>query len=214
MRSLPFRLGIFIFCSAALLPFVTSCGRLHRFVGSADPYHTETYEDVCDEWTREARIHRGLELDLIVSATFKSQEFRRAYTDEYAKAYKLTPERRERFMQDQLKAAAQGHEFLIASFVPEEEWDDFDRTNSMWKLYLLNDQNERVVPIEVRRVRKQDAVTPHFFPYITPWKSVFTVRFPYRIPATNQPIIEEDTRSIKVVITSVLGTAEMGWKLK
>jgi hypothetical protein len=213
MSPLPFRLGIFIFLSAALLPFIADCGRVNKFVG-ADPYHTENYENVCDEWTREARIHRGLELDLIVSATFKSEAFRRAYADEYARAYKLTPERKERLVEDQLEAVTRSHEFLVASFVPEKAWDDFDRANSMWKLYLLNDQNERVVPVEVRKVRKQDAVTPHFFPYITPWKSVFTVRFPYSIPTTNQPIIKENTKSIKVIITSVLGTAEMGWKLK
>ncbi len=169
---------------------------------------------MCDEWSREARIHRGLEVELIVSATFKSEEFRRAYADEYAKAHRLTPERKKRFVEDQVEAATHGHEFLIASFVPDEKWDDFGKAKSMWKLYLVNDQNERVVPIEVRRARLKDAVTPHFFPYVTPWKSVYKVRFPYNVPTTDQPFIQENTKGIKLVITSVLGTAEMGWKLQ
>ena len=84
----------------------------------------------------------------------------------------------------------------------------------MWKLYLVNDQHERVVPVEVRKLKRQDAVTPHFFPYITPWKSIYTVRFPYKMPATNQPIIKDNTKEIKLVITGVLGTAEMGWELR
>ncbi len=117
-------------------------------------------------------------------------------------------------MEDQLEGAARVHEFLIASFVPEEKWNDFDKAGSMWQLYLVNDQNERVAPVEVRRGRREDAVTPHFFPYVTPWKSVYTVRFPYNILTTDEPIIEEDTKEIKLVITSVLGTAEMDWKLK
>ncbi|UCD86653.1 MAG: hypothetical protein JSV01_02425 [Desulfobacterales bacterium] len=207
------RVRTLIFFSATLL-FTGNCAQISRFVGSAVSYHTETYKTVCDEWSREARIHRGLEVELIVSATFKSEEFRRAYAEEYAKAYRLTPEKKKQFVDDQLEAATRGHEFLMAAFVPEEKWDDFDQPNSVWKLYLVNDQNERVEPVEVRSVRRQDAVTPHFFPYVTPWKSVYKVRFPYNIPTTDQPIIEENTKEIKLVITSLLGTAELGWKLE
>jgi hypothetical protein len=216
MKRLPFRLDLFILLGAiaAWLLGAVSCASLNSFVESAGPYHTDTYERVCNEWTREARIHRGLEVDLIASATFKSEEFRKAYADEFAEAYRLTPEKKKRFVEDQLEAAADGHEFLIASFVPEEKWDDFDKANSMWKLYLVNDQNERLVPLEVRRIRRMDAVTPHFFPYITPWKSVFKVRFPRNIPIADRPIVDENTKGITLVITSVLGTTEMGWKLK
>jgi hypothetical protein len=204
----------FILLSATFLLFTGSCTGVARLVQSTDPYHTETYKRVCDAWTREARIHRGLEVELIVSATFKSEDFRRTYAEEYAKAYRLTPETKKRFMEDQLKAAIHGHEFLMATFVPEEKWDDFDQANSVWKLYLVNDQNERVVPVEVRKVRRNDAVTPHFFPYVTPWKSVYKVRFPRNIPTTDQPIIEKNTKGMKLVITSVLGTTELGWNLK
>lgn len=203
----------FIFLAAALLLFTGSCTRVDRFLESTDPYHTETYKEICNEWSREARIHRGLEVELIVSATFKSEEFRHAYADEYAKAYKLTPDEKKQFLEDQFKAATLSHEFLIASFVPNKEWDNFDKANSMWKLYLVNDQNERVVPVEVRKVKRQDAVTPHFFPYITPWKSIYAARFPYNIPGTSHPLIKDDTKGVKLVITSVLGTAEMRWSI-
>ncbi len=208
------RVGTLIFFSAAFLLFTGNCARISRFVGSAVPYHTESYKTVCDAWSRESRIHRGLEVELIVSATFKSKEFRRAYAEEYARAYKLTPEKKKQFVDNQLEATTRGHEFLMATFVPEEKWDDFNHPNSVWKLYLVNDQNKRVEPVEVRSVRRQDAVTPHFFPYVTPWKSVYKVRFPCNIPTTDQPIIAENTKGIKLVITSVLGTAELGWKLE
>jgi hypothetical protein len=158
-------------------------------------------------------------MELIASATYKSEEFRRAYADEYAEAYQLTPEAKKQFVEDQLEAAAHGHEFVLASFVPQEHWDDFHRANSIWKIYLVNDQDERLVPVEIRRfkrqgkARRQDAVKTHFFPYDTPWKSIYTVRFPHNIPATNRPVIAADTQCIKLVITSVLGTAEMEWEL-
>ena len=197
-----------------MLLFTLNCTRVTQIVESDDPYHTKAFKKVCNTWSREDRIHRGLEVELIVSATFKSEEFRRAYADEYARAYMLTPEAKKQFLEAQLMGAAHGHDFLMASFVPEKDWDDFGKAGSMWKLYLVNDLNDRVVPVEVRKVKRKDAVIPHFFPYITPWKSTYTIRFPYNIPATNLPIIKDTTKSVRLVITSVLGTAEMEWKLE
>ena len=117
-------------------------------------------------------------------------------------------------MDDQLTAAASGHEFIVASFVPDKKWDDFDKAQSTWRLYLINDNNERVAPVQVRRVKKKDAVTSHFFPYVTPWKSIYTVRFPCIISETNEAIIKGGTRDVRLVIAGVLGTAEMRWKFE
>jgi hypothetical protein len=207
------RVRMFIFC-AVLLLFLGNCTKLTRFVESADPYHTESYKRVCDQWSQEARIHHGFEVQLIVSATFKSADFRRAYADEYAAAYQLTAEEKRRFVEDQMKASHLGYEFLLATFVPEKRWDDFDKADSMWKLLLINDEGQRVVPVEVRDVKGQKAVISHFFPYITPWKSVYMVRFPCNISESNSSIIGDKTKKIRLIITSVLGTAEMHWTLE
>ncbi len=203
-----------IFLVATLLLFTANCTKVNRLVQSADPYKTETYKRICDKWTREARIHRGLEVLLIASATLKSDEFRRAYAEEYAAAYELTSEEEEPYLENQVDVSCREHEFLMAGFVPENSWDDFDKVKSMWKLYLVNDKNERVVPIEVRKIKRRDAVMPHFFPYITPWKSVYTVRFPHNIGKSDRPIIGGDTKQVRLVITGVLGTAEMAWNLE
>jgi len=200
--------------AASMSLLSASCARIGRFVESGDIYHTDTYEKVLEKWSREARIHRGLEVVLIACATFKSEEYRRAYADEYAMARRLTAEERERFVGDQLNAANLGHEFLMASFVPDKEWDDFGQAKSMWRLFLVNDNNERLEPVEVRRLRGQDAVLSHFFPYITPHKSTYVVRFPIDNPGSGQPFIRDTIKSIRLVIASVLGTAEMDWQIE
>jgi hypothetical protein len=201
---------MFIFCTTVLL-FFGNCTRVTRFVGSAGPYHTESYKRVWEQWSQEARIHHGFEVRLIASATFKSADFRRAYADEYAAAYQLIAEEKERFVEDQMKAGHLGHEFLLATFVPEKRWDDFDKADSMWKLLLVNDEGQRVAPVEVRDVERQKAIMSHFFPYVTPWKSVYMVRFPCNISGSNSPIIGDNTKKMRLIITSVLGTAEMHW---
>ena len=220
MSVLPVRPWLSVSVVAAALLFAGGCAEVTDIVKPAGPFFTEAYKPVCEAWSRDASIYRGLEVELIATATYKSEEYRRAYTDEYAKAYQLTAEQEEDFLQDQLQALTRGHEFVMASFVSEEQWDDFNRVDSMWKLYLENDIEDRVVPVEIRQVKRQgevrrrDSVKSHFLPYDTPWKSVYTIRFPYNVPGTTRPFVSDDTKSFKLIITSVVGTAQMEWKLK
>ena len=194
---------------------MTNCGKLTRFIQTAQSsYHTRHYEDVCDTWSREARVHHGFEAEYIVVGTFKSKAFRMAYVDEYAAAYQLNPEEKKLLLEDQLHETDLNHEFQLALFVPEKKWEKIDKTESMWKLYLINDRGERVEPSEVQKVNGQDADVKHFFPYVTPWKTTYVVRFPYRIPETNCPLVDENTTAITLVVTSVLGTAHMEWNLE
>jgi len=202
------------FVVALLLLWPAACAKVGRFVDSTNRYHTENYQEICDKWTREARVHRGLEVDLIVSATFKSKEFRAAYAREYAAAYQLTSDDAKRLFEDQHQGVPEGHEFFVAIFVPEKKWDEFDKKDSIWKIYFFNDKNDRAVPMEVRRLRGKDAVASHFFPYVTPWKSLYAVRFPHHLPETDLPVIDDDTKTVRLVITGVLGTAEMTWNLQ
>jgi len=198
--------------AAAMALLSTGCARVSRFVASANPYHSAIYESVSEKWTKEGRIHRGLEVVLIASATFKSEAFRSAYTEEYAKANGLAPEEKQRFREDQLGAASLGHDFVVATFVPDKKWDDFDKANGTWRLYLANDINERVAPVEVRKLKGRDPVLSHFFPYITPHKSVYAVRFPHHTPGRAQPFLRDGAEGVTLIITSVLGTAEMYWE--
>ena len=206
----------YVFFLLAALSVVTSnCGKFKRFVKTAkSSYHTEHYEDVCDKWSREARVHHGFEAEYIVVGTYKSKAFRRAYVDEYAEAYKLNPEEKGQLLKDQFREADVHHEFQLALFVPEKKWEEIDKPESMWKLYLSNDSGDRVEPSEIQRVKQRDADTYHFFSYVTPWKTVYVVRFPYTVVGTNSPLVDEKTKSLTLVITSVLGTAQMEWDLE
>jgi len=204
---------IFVFFLSTLLLFVPNCSMVQKFADSSRPYHTGDYEANLDEWTREARIHRGLEVALILSTTFKSKPFRRAYAREYAAAYKLNAEETKDFIEDHVAAADLGHEFLLAAFVPQADWDDFDDSDSMWRLRMVTEGAGRIRPAEIRRIKEKDALLSHFFPYITPWKSVYVVRFP---PNTldNQRRPSERPERVILEIASVLGSTQMEWQLE
>lgn len=198
--------SVLVFCQGC-----QSMEYVERFRKSTDPYQGSPYRIALTRWSRDARIYQGLDVRLMASATYKSAAFRQAYVDEYARAYHLNDTRKSKLMEDQRNAAASFHDVIIAAYVPQKEWDDFDKRDSIWKFSLVTDTGRRVMPIEIRNLKKTDVILEHFFPYVTPWKSVYLVRFPIRVDGTQEYVIDEQTDVIKLEITSVFGTAEMTW---
>jgi len=174
---------------------------------SSDPYHGGSYRSEFDKWTREARIYMGLDVKLIASATFKSSQFRNAYSTEYARIHRLTSAEKEKFIKDQREAAAAYNDFVLASYVPDKKWNDFSKKDSIWKIYLTAGKSKLLKPVEIRKIKKINAVTGHFFPFISPWKSVYLVRF----PADDKTIVDGEALDIKLIVTGVFGSAEMVW---
>ncbi len=163
------------------------------------------------KWTSEARIYRGLALELMSSATFKSPEFIEAYANEHARTYKLSREEKEKLIKDQKQASLIYNDFIMAAYVPDKKWNDFNKKDSMWEIHLNVGDEKKITPLEIRKIKKIDAVITHFFPHINPWESIYLVRFPVKLPGTDKNIIDDTCSNIKIVITSVVGTTEMVW---
>ena len=117
-----------------------------------------------------------------------------------------------KLIEDQKKAALAYNDFLLAAYMPNKKLNDFNKKDSIWKIYLTVGKGGLITPLEIRKIKKVDAVTTHFFPYITPWKSVYLVRFSAISPAAGKAVIDGDAENIKLIITSVLGSAEMVWE--
>ena len=184
---------------------------VERLKESYDPYHGGQYKASLTDWSREARIYRGLGVELIATATFKSSKFRDAYSNEYARTYKLTGSEKTKLLKDQKNAALAYNDFLLAAYVPDKKLNDFNKKDSIWKIYLTVGKGGLLKPLEIRKIKKVDAVITHFFPYITPWESVYLVRFPVISPAAGKSMIDGGAEHIKLIITGVLGSAEMVW---
>lgn len=184
---------------------------VQKLKAAAAPYQSDAYRAALTRWTREGRIYKGFDVELIAAATLKTPAFRDAYTDEYGRLFHLTAVERENLRRDQQEAGQLFMEFVLAAYVPEAKWNDFNRPDSMWKLYLKVGEGELLRPLEIRKLRKGKATTRHFFPYATPWKSVYLVRFALGADASGQPPGGGSNPPVKLVIASVRGTAEMAW---
>lgn len=186
-------------------------GRLRT---SSDPYHGGSYKEAVDAWTREARIYSGLDLQLIAVATYKSPSFRKAYTGELARFYRYHTEGEVNLNAEAAESTSMSRDFVFAAYVPNNSWNDFSEKDSIWKVQLTmgeEDRALRMAPTEIKKLKIIDAKTRHLFPYITPWKSVYIVRFPAASFETDQGITGDDDTSVKLEISSVLGSAIMEW---
>ncbi|MDL1967257.1 MAG: hypothetical protein LWW97_01580 [Deltaproteobacteria bacterium] len=208
---------IFILKSILLMVILAVCqgcqivASVKRIETSSDPYQGSAYKAVLMKWTNEARIYRGLDLELMTSATFKSPEFREAYANEYVRTYNLSGEEKEKLIKDQKQASLIYNDFIMSAYVPDKKWNDFNKKDSIWKIYLNAGNETKIIPIEIRKIKKIDAVLTHFFPYINTWESIYFVRFPVKVRGTDKNIIDDTCSNIKIIITSVLGTTEMVW---
>ena len=186
---------------------LTGCGETSwtkRWQQSADPYHGGSYPAAFSKWRREARIYQGLDLKLIAAVTVKSAQFRQAYVDEYARIYQLSEKDRDKLLQDQMAASEQYIDMVMAVYVPEKSWNDFALKKSMWQLYLSDPNGRRFIPVEIRKIKDTGEELNHFYPYLTPWKSLYHVRFPADA--------KSGTTVIKLTITGVQGNTEMVWE--
>ncbi|MFH1075724.1 MAG: hypothetical protein V1753_02620 [Pseudomonadota bacterium] len=178
------------------------------------PKKGKLYDKAIQKWTREGRIYREFDLELLVSATFRGSEYQAAYAQKYAHTYLLSSTDSYSLKQDQLKAAEEFIDFVMATFIPDDLSSDFEKKDSTWKIYLTNDQHDRMDPIEIRRLDKKDPLILEFFPFVTPWRDVYQVRFsPYK-PESKERFILPATRSVGLTITGIPGTCTLIWELK
>ena len=97
-------------------------------------------------------------------AIYKTEEFRRIYTREYARVYMLTSLQEDAMIEDQTRASKDYDEFLVSIYTPERQWDDFSQKDSLWKVYLIRDGRFRIEPLEIRKLKKTGYCLNPFIP--------------------------------------------------
>ena len=204
-----------LFC-LLVLPFFSTCTSTQRVYTklSDTEYTSPEYRMVLDKWTRKGSIHKGLGTELLVTATYQVEEFRRAFAEEYGRVYMQTPQETQKVIDDQARAGQDYDDFMVAIYTPEREWDDFAERDSIWKVYLIKDGQLRLEPLEIRKVKKQRAISKEivryralsvsFYPFVSPWSTVYRFRFKKK----DQP---QASHSLELILTSPSGSAALKW---
>lgn len=170
-----------------------------------------TYLSTLERWTRTERVTIDMETRLTLSATYMSIQYRVAYIDEYAERFLLGGEQKKSMLTQGAREVKMYNVFFLSAYTPIDEWNDFDESDSSWKLYLEDDDGRRVSPVEIKKEDAGDPTLRGFFPYIDYWSSAYTVRFP-TFDERGAPIGGDDVSGLKLIVTGVNGQTVLVWK--
>ncbi|SDB13809.1 hypothetical protein SAMN05660653_00681 [Desulfonatronum thiosulfatophilum] len=163
------------------------------------PDQHDSYFQLTEAWSRSGVVRHGLESETRVVALLKSEEWRRGYVQRYAETFALTDAEAEKMLADQLRAAGEETEFVlaVASTYPEDA--RLTHRLTQWRILLLENSDQTVSPLEIRPMETHRSKLEAFYPEYHPWQRYYTVRFPKK----DRPLV--------MVFTGPKGQTQLTW---
>ena len=177
-------------------------------------YVPSDYERVLRRWTRSDQFVKLDELDnvLTVTATYESWDFRWAYVVRYAEDYRLTVDQRRALLERSLAESRREHQFFLALYAQRHKWSDLTKENPAWIVRLIDDVGSETVPLEIVAIKDPGAIELTYFPYTTPWRRVYRLRFPVT-RSDGQTTISPAASWFGLRFTGPQGHDELVWEI-
>jgi hypothetical protein len=170
-----------------------------------------SYGKVTESATRTREVHDGLDTRFILSATWLSDPWVAAFTEEYSNIYYLDAARREAVI-SRWRAESEKHvRFFVALYVPEEKGNDLEKPGTLWSLRLVRADEVDFEPVYIRVSSLRPEETTRFFPYCGTWYRAYEVAFPRE---AIEPAVAPRAGSprLKLVLSGVEGRAVLAWQ--
>ena len=175
-------------------------------------YVAKDYREIYDRWTRHQAALHEVDIALEAWATFKSWEFREAFVERYASIYSLSEAERANLRKAQLDAYRATYEFTLTALSANFHWNDLDKSNSAWRVTLVDALGHELTPSELKIHKLPDAYESEFFPAKEQFNKVFmkTYLIKFAIP-TSGDFKGAKSGSITLRIASPIGRLELTW---
>jgi hypothetical protein len=198
-----------------LLGLLSGC--THKAVGLSEgprEYVGTDYETVLRQWTRSVELTNVTQMDnvLNVSSTYESWDFRWAYVVRYSEDYRLTVDQRHDLLERSLAETRDHHTFYMALYATKYKWNDLTATQPAWIVRLIDDEGTETAPSEIQPIKRPGAIELTYFPYTTPWRSAFRVRFP-KVRPDGRPTISSAARWFGLRFAGAQGNDELVWEI-
>jgi hypothetical protein len=169
-----------------------------------------TYARTTEAHTRTKEVHDGLDTRFILSATWLSPEWIRAFSEEYSNIYYLDAGRKEKVI-SRWKGESEAYvRFFVALFVPDERGNDLEKPGTLWSLRLVRADEKDFEPAYVRKSELRTEEISRFFPYSGTWYRAYEVAFPKE--AMEGPAPKAGASRLKLVLSGVQGRAVLSWE--
>ncbi|MGM0609942.1 MAG: hypothetical protein ACQES5_02520 [Thermodesulfobacteriota bacterium] len=189
---------LFFLCFLFLLP---ACGGKTEGIRTfLWPESEGAYYKALREWTRRDVLYLGMEEQVSVVATLKSHAWRTAYIKEKASVYHWSREKEQSFSRTMFSNLKKNTEFTLAIHGSENDFNRLKFNRSLWNIFVLTADNNRVYPLEIRELENPVTEHAHFFPYINRWNKVYNLRFP-----------KVNEESLSLIIAGPAGKFKLVW---
>jgi hypothetical protein len=170
---------------------------------------SKRYARTTEAFTRTKEVHDGLDTRFILSSTWLSPEWLRAFSEEYANIYYLDAGRKEQMI-DRWRGESERYErFFVALFTPDDRTNDLDKEGTLWTLHLVRADEMDFEPVYVRKTPLRPEEVSLFFPYSSTWYRAYEVAFPK--DAGEKVEAKAGAPRFKMVLSGVQGRAVLVW---
>ncbi len=189
----------------------TRVGTLYEKVLGSPSYARATEAN-----TRTKEVHDGLDTRFILSATWLSPEWLRAFAEEYSNIYYLDEERKNRVVAQWKGESERYVRFFVALFTPDEKGNDLEKPGTLWSLRLVRSDEKDFTPVYIRKSGLRPEEISRFFPYSGTWYRAYEVAFPKEaVQAADKPGSPREGEGggprLKLVLSGVQGRAVLAW---
>lgn len=195
----------------------SSCSETRvSLAGGPREYVASDYPEVLQKWTRERSLLSLSEVDdlLTVTATYESWDFRWAYVVKYAQDYRLTIEQRKVLLDQSLRESEESHLFYVALYAGgSTRWTDLTRPTSAWVVRLIDDLGNETAPASIEKVQRPGPLERRYFPYTTPFRQVFRIKFPRIAGDGKSPTVSPTASWLGLRFAGAEGNQELRWAL-
>lgn len=213
----PFSLNLPKPCRRNLMPFifflsfflfVSGCS-----VKNASSDADEVYIKRLYDWTRSIKLFQDFSTRLYLSATYKTMDFRAAYAGRYSAAYQADEEARLRLLEKEEEEALKFDDFLVVVYTPEKQWNDLDKKDSIWRLFLEDASGGKREPAFTTRLSSASPLVREFYPHLDEWSVAYEVRF-LKQPRAEHGDEPKAMGPVRLKVTGVLGKGELVWDMQ
>jgi hypothetical protein len=200
-----------------LVALLAGCGGARSYIVSLEsPAVAPPAGDYVDElkkWTRSGHLRNDFDEALTVDATFRSPEFRAAYSEKWVKTYRMGPDDAARTRERLRSEGGDTWEFHIESSAHRWEINDFSSKKSVWRVALVDDQGREVTAKSIIVTTAHRELEMEFYPYANIFSRGWTLRFPKTL-VDGSPLVGPNTRTLTLRIAGPMGAIDLVWYVK
>lgn len=163
-------------------------------------------------WTGELRLYDRGTTTLLLHATYKHRDFRRAWSHEYARRFILPRDDHALMLERELADASRFHEIFIAAWANDTRRGHFDGDDAPWSLRLVGSSGRSVDPLVITPIKRPTTELLTLFPFVDGHDRLFLVKFPVLGP-DGLPLVAPEDEQVLLQVAGVLARGEISWAL-